>query len=77
MVETVAEWTAAGPDVTDDDRRLAREALDAIGAAEIVAALDMAEGIIRFGNCFHSVAAFFADGSAEQGYVVRLTSGDR
>jgi hypothetical protein len=73
MADTLAEWLATGPDVTEEDRRGAREALDAMGVPALLEALDMAERIIRFGNSFHSIAGFFADGSGEQDYVRRLT----
>ena len=76
MVETLAEWLSSGPDVTEEDRRLAREALDALGVPDLLAALAMAERILRFGNSFHVIAGFFADGSAEQGYVRRLDPPD-
>jgi hypothetical protein len=76
MVETLAEWLASGPDVTEQDRRRAREALDALGVPALLAALAMAERIIRFGNSFHSIAGFFADGSEEQGYLRQLDSAD-
>ena len=72
MAETLAEWLSSGPDVTEEDRRLAREALDALGVPGLLRALAMAERIIRFGNSFHSIAGFFADGSAEQAYVRQL-----
>jgi hypothetical protein len=75
MANTLAEWVATGSDVTEEDRQLAREALDAIGVHALVDKLEMAERIIRFGNGFHSVAGFFADGTAEQNYVRQL--GDR
>lgn len=77
MAETLAEWVASGSEVTEEDTQRAREALDAIGAPALLDALEMAEGIIRFGNCFHSVAAFFAAGSAEQRYVLRVTDPSR
>jgi hypothetical protein len=72
MVDTLAEWVATGSEVTEEDRRLAREALDAIGLPGLIEKLEMAERIIRFGNGFHSVAGFFADGTAEQSYVREL-----
>ena len=72
MVETLAEWVAVGSDVAEEDRHRAREALQALGVPCLLDALAMAERIIRFGNSFHSVARFFADGSAEQDYVLSL-----
>ena len=75
MVDTLVEWVASGADVTEEDRRRAREALEAIGVPELVEALDTAERIILFGNCFHTVAGFFAAGSPEQDYLRKLTAG--
>ena len=75
MVDTLVEWVATGADVTDEDRRRAREALEALGVPALFEALDTAERIILFGNCFHTVAGFFADGSPEQDYLRRLTAG--
>ncbi len=76
MAETLAEWLSSGPDVTEEDRRLAREALDALGVPDLLRELAMAERIIRFGNSFHSIAGFFADGSVEQGYLRQLDPSD-
>lgn len=73
MAETLAEWLATGPDVTEEDRQGAREALVAIGVPALLEALEMAERIIQFGNSFHAIAGFFADGSREQDYVRRVT----
>lgn len=72
MADGLAEWVAVGSDVTDEDRRRASEALRAAGIPGLLDALAMAERIIRFGNSFHSVARFFADGSAEQDYVLAV-----
>lgn len=72
MVETLAEWVAVGSDVTGEDRQHARDALEALGVPGLLEGLAMAEGVIRFGNSFHSIAGFFADGSVEQDYVLSL-----
>lgn len=75
MCETVAEWLAQGPDVTEADRLRAREVLEAIGVPLLLEELEIAERVITFGNCFHSVAGFFADDTREQRYVRDLTDG--
>lgn len=75
MARTLAEWLASGSDVTAEDCRNAREALTALGVPDVLHALDMAERILRFGNSFHSIARFFADGSPEQEFVLRMTGG--
>jgi hypothetical protein len=77
MTETLVEWLATGTDVTEEDRQRAREAMRAIGVSALLDTLEMAERIIRFGNSFHSVAGFFAEGTAEQAYVRALAEGGR
>jgi hypothetical protein len=72
MVETLVEWMASGPDVTAEDYRRARQALDALGVPALVEALETTDRILLFGNSFHTIARFFADGSPEQEYLRRL-----
>jgi len=75
MAESLAEWLATGPDMTDEDLRLAREVLGALGVPALLGELAMAERVLRFANSFHTVARFFADGSTEQRYLRSLTDG--
>ena len=77
MADALAEWVATGSAVTEEDKERAHEALDAIGVPELLESLAMAERIIRFGNSFHYVPAFFADWSPEQKYLLWLTDPER
>lgn len=77
MADTLAEWIATGSAVSGEDKERAREALEALGLPEILESLGMAERIIRFGNSFHYVPAFFADWSPEQKYLLWLTDPKR
>jgi hypothetical protein len=72
MAEVLGEWLSNGSDVTPEDRLRAREALAALGVPALLAEVGLARRILQFGNSFHTVARFFADGSAEQRYLLQL-----
>lgn len=72
MAGVLGEWLASGLDVTTEDRERAIEALAALGIPDLLVDLDLARRILRFGNSFHTIARFFADGSAEQAFLLRL-----
>ncbi len=73
MADTLAEWIATGSEVTESDKERALEALEAIGVPDLIDSLAMAERVIRFGNSFHYIPAFFADWSPEQKYLLWVT----
>lgn len=73
MVDVLAEWLAPGTTVSAEDRSRAAEALSAIGLPSLLAELELAERVLRAGNGFHTIAAFFTDGSAEQDFLLSLS----
>lgn len=72
MAAVLAEWLSSGSDVTAEDRLRAVEALTALGVPALLEEVDLVRRILRFGNDFHVIARFFADGTHEQRYLLEL-----
>ncbi len=72
MAVVLTEWLSPATGVQEEDRRHAAEALEAMGLPGVVQELQLVRRILRFGNSFHTIARFFADGSPEQRYLLEL-----
>ena len=75
MAAALGEWLSRGSDVTAEDRMRAHEALAALGVPGLLEEVELVRRILRFGNDFHSIARFFADGSREHRYLLGLLEG--
>lgn len=75
MAAALGEWLSSGSDVTAEDRMRAYEALAALGVPGLLEEVELVRRILRFGNDFHSIARFFADGSREHRYLLGLLEG--
>jgi len=71
MKKTVAEWLESNGNMSEDDTE-ASALLEALGIPNLLEALDVSERIICAADGFHPVARFFADGSAEQQYILEV-----